>query len=230
MLIALDTSTTQSGLACYDQGGLMGECAWQSGRNHTAHVLSQLDMLLHHTHYRPADIQAVAVATGPGSWSGLRVGLSIAKGLALAGEVPLIGVGTLDALAYQHHRPFMSIYPLIRLGRERFATAEFLYGEAWQRLSDYRNVSLDELCATIHDHTMFCGDIDPDTREQLRHRIDGQAYFPGAPATLRRPGYLAYLAWQRFVASDYDDTTHLEPIYLGEPARPPSASPPAHEA
>lgn len=229
MLIALDTSTTQSGLACYEQNGLLGECAWHSGRNHTAHILSQLDMLLRHIDRRPAEIQAVAVATGPGSWSGLRVGLSIAKGIALAGSVPIIGMGTLDALAYQHHRPFMSIYPLIRLGRERFATAEFLHGEAWQRLSDYRNVSLDELCDSIHDHTMFCGDIDTTTREELRRRIDGQAYFPGAPANLRRPGYLAYLGWQRFAAADYDDTTSLEPIYLGEPAKPPPAAPPTGE-
>src|SRR6266498_5253485 len=122
MLLAIDTSTIQTGLACYDQQGLLGECTWRSGRDHSAQLLPQLTMLLRHLRRARAEIRAVAVASGPGSWSGLRVGMSTAKGFALARGMPVIGVGTLDALAYQHDRSGVTTVPLIRLGRERFAS------------------------------------------------------------------------------------------------------------
>src|SRR5512138_2392353 len=104
MLLAIDTSTTQTGLACYDASGVLGECVWHSGRDHTAQLLPQLTLLLRHIGRASSAISAIAIALGPGSWSGLRVGMSTAKGLALARGLPLVGVGTLDALAYQHQR------------------------------------------------------------------------------------------------------------------------------
>ncbi|NTU83143.1 MAG: tRNA (adenosine(37)-N6)-threonylcarbamoyltransferase complex dimerization subunit type 1 TsaB, partial [Chloroflexales bacterium] len=125
MLLAIDTSTGLTGLALYAATGPRAECAWESGRNHTAQLLPQLDALLRHVGAARGDLRAVAVALGPGSWSGLRVGMSVAKGLALAGGMPLLGVSTLDALAYQHGQPGAPVFPLIRLGRERFASAEF---------------------------------------------------------------------------------------------------------
>src|SRR5919205_367202 len=102
MLLAIDTSTTQTGLACYDHQGLLGECIWHSGRDHSAQLLPQLTLLLRHLGRARAEISAVAVALGPGSWSGLRVGMSTAKGFALACGVPIIGIGTLEALLYQY--------------------------------------------------------------------------------------------------------------------------------
>lgn len=236
MLIAIDTSTSQTGLACYDHSGLLGEWAWQSGRNHTAQVLPQLAMLLRHLGQSQHDLQAVAVALGPGSWSGLRVGMSLAKGLAWAGNLALVGVGTLDVLAYQHprYRPLVRIYPMIRLGRGRFATAEFAAGERgerWQRVSEDRNVTLAELGAHVQeqgaaagqtgDQVLFCGDIvgDEEARAALRQTLKERASFPAPTEAMRRPGVLAYLAWQRFVAHDWDDLARLEPRYLGEPVQ-----------
>jgi tRNA threonylcarbamoyladenosine biosynthesis protein TsaB len=209
MLLAIDTSTTQSGLACYDASGVLSECAWQSGRDHTAQLLPQLTLLLRHSGRTSAAISVVTVALGPGSWSGLRVGMSTAKGLALARGLPIIGVGTLDALAYQHQRRGMTVVPLIRLGRERFATTGLSTHEP-------RNITLPELCAEINGRALFCGDIDAEVREILRHKLGERAQFPTPAANLRRPGFLAELAWQRFQAGETDDVAALEPIYLGQ--------------
>jgi len=96
MLLAIDTATTMSGLALFD-GTVRAEVMWDAGREHGAQLLPQLALLCEHVRCRPADLTAVAVALGPGSWSGLRVGLATAKGLALA---------------------------LVRLGRDRFGVAE----------------------------------------------------------------------------------------------------------
>jgi tRNA threonylcarbamoyladenosine biosynthesis protein TsaB len=212
MLLAIDTSTTQTGLACYDGQGLIGECSWHSGRDHTAQLLPQLSLLLRHIGRSRDEISAIGIALGPGSWSGLRVGVSTAKGLALARGLPVIGIGTLDMLAYQHERRGAAIIPLIRLGRERFATlGRGAHGP--------RNVTLAELCAEATGRALFCGDIDADVRETLRLKLGDRALFPTPAANLRRPGYLAELAWQRLQTSAADDVATLEPIYLGQPVK-----------
>jgi tRNA threonylcarbamoyladenosine biosynthesis protein TsaB len=219
MLLAIDTSTVQTGLACYDERGLLGECFWHSGRDHSAQLLPQLTLLLRHIGRERDQIGAIAVALGPGSWSGLRVGMSTAKGFALARGVPLIGIGTLDALIYQHDRPGATTVPLIRLGRERFATgAAPKRGDARAAIEP-RNVTLAELAAETTGRALFCGDIDADVQAALRERLGARANFPTPAASARRPGYLAELAWQRWQAGDTDNATTLEPNYLGQPVR-----------
>ena len=219
MLLAIDTSTTQTGLACYDESGLLGECVWRSGRDHSAQLLPQLSLLLRHLGRARDEIRAVAVALGPGSWSGLRVGMSTAKGFALARDIPVIGVGTLDALAYQHDRPGLATIPLIRLGRERFASGMLPRQSDARRSIAPRNVTLAEIAAETTGRALFCGDTDPDVQAALRERLGARAVFPTPAASARRPGYLAELAWQRFQAGDADNPATLEPIYLGQPVR-----------
>ncbi len=212
MLLAIDTSTNSIGIATFDDTGLIGEYSWDSQRNHTAQLIPQIDTLLLRTGRKASDIQAVAVALGPGSWSGLRVGLSAAKGIAIAHNLPLIGIGTLDALAYQFGRTGQPVVPLIRLGRERFATIDTVGGSP-------RNTTLVALGAEIGVATLFCGDIDHEVQATLSTQLGKRARFPSLAARMRRPGYLAELAWQRFSNGESDDLTTLEPIYLGQPVR-----------
>jgi tRNA threonylcarbamoyladenosine biosynthesis protein TsaB len=111
------------------------------------------------------------------------------------------------------------LYPLIRLGRDRFATAAFQQNDTWQRLGDYRNVALEELCTEIDGPALFCGDIDANIQQQLQQHIGERARFPTLATNLRRPGFLAEIAWQRFAAGEHDTLAHLEPLYLGEPVK-----------
>lgn len=225
MLLAIDTATTLTGLACYTADGVQAECVWQSGRNHTAHLMPQLAMLMQHLGRQPSDLHAVAVSLGPGSWSGLRVGLSLAKGLAIAGDLPLLGIGTLDALAHQFQQPGSTIVPIIRLGRDRFATARFVVGQHCQRETPDRNQTLADLCAAIHAPTLFCGDVDAATEQHLRDQCGDLARFPPRDTRLRRPAALAALGWLRYTAGERDTIAQLEPRYLGEPVRPPTPAP-----
>lgn len=217
MLLAIDTSTSQTGLACYDESGVLAECSWRSGRAHTAQLLPQLTLLLRHLGRAREEIAAVAVALGPGSWSGLRVGMSTAKGFALARDLPIVGIGTLDALAYQHSRLDLPVCPVVRLGRDRFATLDGPLSE--RHISECRNVTLAEIRAATEQPTLFCGDIDGQVRETLRAELGEQALFPSPVANARRPAYLADLAWERLQAGDTDDVAALEPIYLGHPVK-----------
>jgi tRNA threonylcarbamoyladenosine biosynthesis protein TsaB len=225
MLLAIDTSTIQTGLALYNERGLLAESTWYSGRDHSAQLLPQLTLLLRHLGRPRNEIAAVAVALGPGSWSGLRVGLSTAKGFALARGAPILGIGTLDALAYQYDRPGATTVPLIRLGRDRFATGDTPKRDAGAKPVgeraplEPRNVTLAELAANITGRALFCGDVDAEVQAALRESLGSRALFPTPAAALRRPGYLAELAWQRLQAGHADDLALLEPIYLGQPVR-----------
>lgn len=220
MLLAIDTSTSLTGLALCNERGPLAECVWESRRNHTAQLLPQLDMLLRHVGAERSELTAVGVALGPGSWSGLRVGLSIAKGLVLAGGLALLGVDTLELLAYQHARPDLALVPLIRLGRERFAAAEFRLGSLLERRGAARNTELGELCATLEGPALFCGDLDDEARATIQGLIGERAHFPSPAANLRRPAFLAELAWQRLAAGERDDLVTLEPLYLSEAVKP----------
>jgi tRNA threonylcarbamoyladenosine biosynthesis protein TsaB len=225
MLLALDTSTTQTGIACYDETGLLAEALWQSGRNHTTQTLPQLDLLLRHIRRTQQDIRVIAVALGPGSWSGLRVGLAMAKGLAMAGELAVVGISTLDMLAAQHCHPHMTTYPLLQLGRARYATATFAWASganSYERASDYRNTTLAELATEIEGlegPCIVCGDVGEEERTSLQERLGHRVYIPPGVANVRRPGYLAEQGWKRFLAGDCDDLARLEPIYLGDPVK-----------
>lgn len=213
MLLAVDTSTADAGIACYDgERGVIGECVWRAGRDHTAQLLPQIDLLLRHMRCARSDIQAVAVALGPGSWSGLRVGMSVAKGFALARDLPLIGIGTLQALAHQHRVAHLRVVPLINLGRGRVAT---LTDDA----QDAQNVTLADLAAMMNEPALFCGDIDAETQATLRRLLHDRARFPSPAANVRRPAFLAELAWKRLIAGDHDSVAALEPIYLGQPVK-----------
>lgn len=223
MLLAIDTATALTGLALYGPNGPLAESVWESGRNHTAQLLPQIDTLLRYVGATPADLTVLAVSLGPGSWSGLRVGLSLAKGMALAGDLPLIGIATLEALAYQYLPSLLPVYPLIRLGRERYATAPFAARDRLERLGPDRNLTLSELCAMVNEGAFFCGDLDSATLAGLQRGLGERAVFPIPAARLRRPSFLAELAWQRHLERHYDDLATLEPIYLGEPVRAPVA-------
>ncbi|MGH2543812.1 MAG: tRNA (adenosine(37)-N6)-threonylcarbamoyltransferase complex dimerization subunit type 1 TsaB, partial [Ardenticatenaceae bacterium] len=102
MLLALDSATRQAGLALYDGEVVRAEAMWSGGVYHTEWLAPAVDHALQRINTTAADLSAVAVTKGPGSFTGLRVAMSIAKGIAAARSLPLIGIATLDVTAYTH--------------------------------------------------------------------------------------------------------------------------------
>src|SRR5258705_6096410 len=99
MLLAVDTSTAQVGIAIYDGSQVISEYAWRSSQRHTVELAPAIFESLKRCGLTMDDIHVLGVALGPGSFTSLRVGLSLAKGLALSRHLPLIGIPTLDILA-----------------------------------------------------------------------------------------------------------------------------------
>src|SRR5437867_12329059 len=104
LLLALDTSTHQASVALCDEHTLCGEYTWQIGNNHSVELLDHIQLLLAECGNSMQTIDGVAVATGPGSFNGVRVAVATAKALTFALQKPLVGVSTLELIAAQQQR------------------------------------------------------------------------------------------------------------------------------
>jgi tRNA threonylcarbamoyladenosine biosynthesis protein TsaB len=215
LLLAIDTATRVSGIALYNEDGLHAEQMWRTRNNHTVELMPLIVRACEQQALDPPELQAVGISLGPGSFTGLRVGLSIAKGLALALKIPLLGVPTLDATAYGHSHELVPVCAVLPAGRGRWCTAFYqtIDGE-WRRCTDYALLNLDSLIASLKEPTLICGEIDIRLAKALCGAAPTSSIIASPAAAARRAGYLAELAWRRFVSGERDDLTSLSPIYL----------------
>jgi len=220
MLLAVDTSTAQVGLALYDGAQVIAEYTWRSSRRHTVELAPAISELLIRCGSTMDDVHALGVALGPGSFTSLRVGLALVKGLALAKHIPLIGIPTLDILA--HAQP-ASKHPLlcaIQAGRGRFALGVYKSSrKGWQAQGQARVVTLEALQDEVKSPSMVCGEF---TAEEIQKTKNENIHLVPPAQSVRRPAVLAELAWARWQAGDVDDEASLAPIYLHTEGSPPA--------
>lgn len=209
VLLALDTSTDRAAIGL-KHGESFTELAWPAGRSQTTSLLTTIDCLLGMNGLSIDDLAVVAVATGPGTFTGLRVGLSLAKGLVLARDLPLIGIPTLDVTAFPYQAIGVSVCAMLPAGRGRVVWATSEQGGA---VSAPTNSTVPEVIAmlTEHPHLLAAGEILDDHRQQME-----AANVRTEPAAIggRRPAVLAHLAWDRWQVGDVDDATLLESTYI----------------
>jgi tRNA threonylcarbamoyladenosine biosynthesis protein TsaB len=214
MLLALDTSTRQTGVALYADAQVLHENVWFSKRRHTVELTPAIDAALAMNGHTLDDLKAVAVATGPGSYTGLRIGLAVAKGLALGRHLPLIGVPTFDILAYAQPLREETMFTVLEAGRGRLAMAQYrVKKEAWEMKGDPEVMTTEELSNRIRKPTRICGELNAEVRKILGRKHKNALIAPPA-LSLRRPSFLAELAWARWQADDTDDPATLAPYYL----------------
>lgn len=213
MLLAVDTSTAQVGLALYDGTQVISEYAWRSSQRHTVELAPAISELLTRCGLSIEDIRALGVALGPGSFTSLRVGLSLAKGLALARHLPLIGIPTLDILAAAQPASKLPLAVLIQAGRGRFALGWYKSSrKGWQAADPARVVTVKVLLDEIKTPSIVCGELTSEDRHTLEENTNVHLASPAQ--SVRRPAVLAELAWARWQAGEVDDEATLAPIYL----------------
>jgi len=213
MLLAVDTSTAQVGLAIYDGAQVISEYAWRSSQRHTVELAPAISELLTRCGLTIENVQVLGVALGPGSFTSLRVGLSLVKGLALSRHLPLIGIPTLDILAEAQPASKLPLAVLIQAGRGRYALSWYKSSrKGWQATSSARVVTVEALLNEIKDSSIVCGELTPEDRHKMEE--NAQIHLASPAQSLRRPAMLAELAWARWQAGEVDDEASLAPIYL----------------
>lgn len=227
MQLAIDTSTGIASIALSDKGELLAELTWSCGQNHTAELLPAIIQLLNNRKTNLKALQGIIVATGPGSFNGLRAGMSTAKGLAFALGTPLIGISTLEVEASPYAFTELPICPIHDAGRGEIAAALYQrQGGEWHQLSAPNITTMEALCSEIKIKTLFCGELSSLLQAQLQEALRDLALIPEAVSRWRRAGYLTYLGWQRFQRGDFDNPITLQPLYLRKPAITPPKSKP----
>lgn len=213
MLLAIDTSTSMTGIALYDGERVLAECTWQGPGYQTVELAPEIGLLLRRVGHKAGDLRAIAVATGPGSFTGLRIGIALAKGLALSGGRELIGIPTMDVMAQAQPKLDTRLYVVLEAGRGRVAGMWYKWSRnGWQSDGELQLSSEEELPEAITEEASICGELNKEVRRLLRK----QAHIKQAsPASChRRPGFLAELGWNRWRKGESSDPKTLSPIYI----------------
>jgi len=217
MELAIDTSSNIVGVALSHKGGILASLTWQTTQNHTIELLPNLVCLLQQAKVELGSIEAIIVAKGPGSFNGLRVGISTAKGLASALNIPLLGVNTLEAETYPFAFTGLPLRPIQKAGREEIATALYRQKDnEWQCLEAENLTTVKALCRRIKQKTLFCGEIPPDIISEIQQNLGKQAIIPQSNSPSRASS-LAILGWRKLSRGEQDDPVTLQPLYLRPP-------------
>ncbi len=221
VLIAIDTATKALGLAFYDGKTLLAEQMWQAGNQHNLLLAPAIQSTLATLDLKTEQLSAVAVVNGPGSYTGLRIGIALAKGLAAARRLPLIGVNTLDVLAVP--QPVSTKFRLlcvVQAGRGRIIAGQYVTRKGlW--VVDTAPIITDwaALLPTLTAPTLITGEVDEEGSAQIA-ALGKESLVVVTPALrARRPGILAEEAWRRWQAHpDHDYSVNsVMPIYLQTP-------------
>ena len=214
MLLAIDTSTDWIGLALYDGTQILCEQTWRSQSYHTTELVPAIADLFARTHVNRSQLTGLGIALGPGSFTGLRIGMSVCKGLALALDLPVAGFPSLDILAAGQpvlRRPMIA---LLQVGRGRYAWARYVsHNSQWHPEGPVQVSSAREIAATITSPVYVCGEMGAEERRILGRKWK-TARLCTASQGLRRPAVLAELAWRRLQTGQADDIVALAPIYV----------------
>ena len=145
-ILAFETSAKAASVAILEDGKLLGESFQNTGLTHSQTLLLMVQTLLNHCGFTPEDVDAVAVAAGPGSFTGVRIGVAAAKGFAWGGEKPCCGVSTLEAMAYTLGVYDGYVLPVMDARRSQVYNAVFHAEKGrLQRITEDRAISLAEL-------------------------------------------------------------------------------------
>ena len=160
MLLALDTSTRTMGVSLYDGVRVLGELLWTTQDYHTVELAPAVVATLAKSNVSASDLTVLAVALGPGSFTGLRIGLALAKGLSLANHIPIVGIPTLDIVAAAQPLQNDRMAAVLQAGRGRLAVGWYqVVDGCWRIVGDVEVLTPLELNRRIRKPTLVCGEL-----------------------------------------------------------------------
>lgn len=217
-ILAIESSTKTGSVAIVSESAVIAQYSLNIEVTHSERLMTTVDRVLCDTGIALSDIDGFGVAIGPGSFTGLRIGISTIKGLALVTEKPVAAVSTLKALA--HHLPHSAfpVCPLLDARKNEVYAALFQYenGDCTPLLSE-RTIPLAHLAEEIKGKTIFIGEAAQAFRAELESFFGERALF--APPSLSLPSAAAVgeLALAMIKRGEQTDPDTLVPMYIRRP-------------
>lgn len=216
LTLAIDTSTSTAGVVLLEEETIRVEVLINLGINHSASLLPSISHIVSLAGIQMADVDLYACTTGPGSFTGLRIGASTIKGFAMATGKPVVGVSTLDALAFNITQSFMLICPMLDAKKKQVYTALYrsdLHNSV-ERICEERAVEVEKFLPDIHEDCMFCGDGAFVYQDVIKKALPGHAYFTSPIHQHIRAAAVGLLGIKKFQANDTLDLLTFTPHYL----------------
>ena len=215
VVLGIETAQDICGVAFADENGLVAEKNVHGKNTHSELIFGLIEELLKKSGVNFKSIKGIAVSIGPGSYTGLRIGLSAAKGLAYGLNIPLAGIPTLDSLAMQYKNAGETVWSVLPFRRDELYACRYIITETGaNKDSDYMIYSAEEFINTLSKYkkNIVIGRM----KENVFNKFQEHSFitiFPSDKISLRS-GVIAELGIKRFQSNDTDNLFNLEPMYL----------------
>lgn len=215
LILGLDTSTSSGSVALLHDGKLIGSQLYAIDKSHSSLLHVMIEQMMGNAGYNMKDLSAVAVAEGPGSYTGLRIGVSAAKGLCLALDIPLVAINTLEAMAYQmFRRSSDSVAYCPMLDARRMEVYAALFDSNFSIIKPTAPVILEEYAyedVLENQKVLFFGDGSNKSKEVIKHE---NAFF--VEGIVPSAEEVALLAYKKYKDESFENVISFEPFYLKE--------------
>ncbi len=221
-IIAIDSSGLVASVAIANENGVVAEYTVNNKKTHSQTLLPMLDEIKKITETDLSQIDAVAIAAGPGSFTGLRIGSATAKGIALALQIPIVEVSTLEALAANVYATSGVVCPIMDARRNQVYTGVYSFaksGEEYQICEVVKPcaVLIDEIASQLNDigqEVVFLGDGVPVYKERLSELLTVPYSFAPIHMARQRAGCVAWVGVRKFLAGEVVEAGVHSPEYL----------------
>jgi tRNA threonylcarbamoyladenosine biosynthesis protein TsaB len=214
-ILGIDTATPFLALGIVEDERVLAELRFNAGQTHAQILIPSIDRVLNDASLKLEELDGIAISIGPGSFTGLRIGLATAKGLCFASEKPLISVPTLDGLVYFQRSPSYPLVPILDAKKNEVYSAVYdSRDDRITRVSDYWVTSIEKLVAKIPQEVIFLGLGLEVFKENLKKLLGEKAHFLEGERNLPSGTAIAFLGLEKLKLSEFEDLDKVEPLYL----------------
>jgi len=217
-ILALDTSTNVASVAILEDDVIIGEYSCNKGKTHSQRLMPMIQSLLEKVGLSATDMDAFSASIGPGSFTGLRIGVTTVKAMAFAAEKPVISIHTLDALAFNLSMSKALICPIIDARNSQVFTAVYRFiNNKLERLTDYLGIHINELIDIIRPmegEIVLLGDACAMHRDYFTTELGERLRFAPPNTALAKASSVAVLASNAFVDGKLESCYDMVPFYL----------------
>jgi tRNA threonylcarbamoyladenosine biosynthesis protein TsaB len=214
-IFALDTATQSCSVAIVDDESLLAEMTVVNRQTHSRHLMDFTDTILNSVNLKATDMDGFAVSIGPGSFTGLRIGISTIKGLAFSLNKPVVGISSLEALAWQNARNGFLICPLLDARKNEVYACRYRLDNN-KLIKDGPEIvaSPDEAVRDIREPSIFVGNAVKLYRDHISDTLGNLAHYAARGQHTLRASSIAWLSSGRFSGEQTDDVSMLIPQYV----------------
>lgn len=215
-ILAIETSTMLGGVAIMgDTEGLIIETKLNVKSTHSERLMTEVDHALRQAGMDISDIDVFGVAIGPGSFTGLRIGLSTVKGFSYATGKPIVSVPSLEAFAWNFPYSAYPVCPMFDARRKEVYAAVFRWEDGgFVRVVREQSVKLSDLLKNLEGPVLFAGEGAQLYREAILEIAGEHALFPPRHSSVPSPSNVAYLGLKKALQGDFSEPVSLVPLYL----------------